>query len=171
MSKTQFTVVTDKSSAIPANHVRKTYKYFDLDTFEDKSETIDIPFTSAKDLAEAQARVGGDESTLLKALNAFLKGEALKDGENSVTSKGGKRSVVLAVAKPFRAMPPFDKVFKLDADGKPVVENGEKVIDRKEQTKKILDMIKASPAMLQSIKDASLVSTDDEESEEVENDE
>lgn len=143
------------------SEIKKTYKYFDLDTFEVKSEEKTVIFEPAKDLAEAQSRVGGDEATLLRALNSFLRTSALRDAENEVTSKGGKRTVVLAVAKPFRALPPFSQMFKKDASGAVVVENGEKVVDRAAQTKAILDMIKTSPTMLESIKAGSQIEDED----------
>jgi len=155
--------------------ITKKYKYFDLETFEIKEESKTITFENAKDLAEAQARVGGDEQTLLKALNSYLRSQALMAAENEVTSKGGKKTVVLAVAKPFRAMFPFSQMYKLDATGKPVLEMNEKTgqlekaIDRKAQTKAILDMIKASPTILSTIKNASSVESDEncEDEEEV----
>jgi len=149
--------------------ITKKYKYFDLETFEIKEESKTITFENAKDFAEAQARVGGDEQTLLKALNSYLRSQALLAAENEVTSKGGKKTVVLAVAKPFRAMFPFSQMYKLDANGKPLLENGEKVVDRKAQTKAILDMIKASPTILATIKNASSVESDEngEDEEEV----
>jgi hypothetical protein len=143
--------------------ITKSYKYFDLDTFEVKTEEKQVTFSPARDLAEAQQRVGGDEATLLKALNSFLRTEALRAAENEVTSKGGKRTVVLAVAKPFRGLPPFSQIYKLGADGKPVVENGEKVIDRAAQTKAILNMIKSNPAMLETIKAGSQIESEDDE--------
>lgn len=146
--------------------IKKTYKYFDLETFEVKSEDRTIVFEPAKDLAEAQQRVGGDESTLLKALNSFLRTEALRAAENEVTAKGGKRTVVLAVAKPFRGLPPFNAIYKKNPDGSVVVENGEKVIDRPAQTKAILDMIKSNAAMLETIKAGSLTESETEDGEE-----
>lgn len=169
MSRTQS---TQKGASM---EIKKTYKFFDLDTLELKSEDRTITFEPAKDLAEAQARVGGDESTLLKALNTFLRSEALKAAEAEVTAKGGKRSVVLAVAKPFRALPPFSQMFvmvpELDENkvptGKqiPLVKDGEKVIDRKAQTKAILELVKSNAAMLETIK-AGSASDSDEDSDE-----
>lgn len=158
------------------SEIKKTYKFFDLDTLELKSEEKVITFEPAKDLAEAQARVGGDETTLLKALNTFLRSEALKAAEAEVTAKGGKRSVVLAVAKPFRALPPFSQMFVMvpekDASGNPtgksvpLVKDGEKVIDRKAQTKAILELVKSNSAMLETIKAGSASDSDDEDNDE-----
>lgn len=142
--------------------LKKTYKYFDLDTFESKSEEKTVSFEPAKDLAEAHTRVGGDESVLLKALNAFLKAQVLAQAEAEVTSKGGRKSVVLAIAKPFRALPPFNAMYELNADGTPKVADGEKVINRADQTKAILTMIKGNAVMLDAIRAGSQAPTEDE---------
>lgn len=150
--------------------LKKTYKYFNLETLDQVSEEKTITFEPAKDLAEAQARVGGDEGTLLKALNAFLRGEALKAAEREVTSKGGKKSVVLAIAKPFRALPPFSTMYVLDSEGRPVVKDGEKVVNRKAQTKAILEVIKSNPAMLDAIR-AGSENDDDDSNDNDDNDE
>jgi len=145
--------------------IKKTYKYFDLNTFESKEEEKVVTFVPAKDIAEAQQRVGGSEETLLKALNSFLRSEALKAAELEVTSKGGKRTVVLAVAKPLRALPPFSQMFQKNPDGSIVVKDGEKQIDRPAQTKAILEMIKATPALLDAIRAGSQVDSEDSEDE------
>ena len=171
MSKIEVNFVpADKEKPVPAGHVRKTYQYFDLETFENKTETVDIPFTAPKDLAEAQLRVGGNEETLLAALTSYLRTETLRTAENAVTAKGGKRSAVMAVAKPFRAFPPFNAIYKLDASGKPLVdsETGEKVIDRKAQTAKILEMIKRNPDMIETIRAGSQIESDNDENEDTE---
>ncbi len=145
----------------------KKYKYFDLVTFEIKTEEVPITFDPAKDLAEAHERVGGDGTVLLKALNAYLKSVVLMEAEKSVTSKGGKKSVVLAICKPFRALPPWNSMYEMtvDAEGKPTpkVENGEKVIDRGRQTKAILDIVKSNEAMLNAIRAGSALASDDDE--------
>lgn len=152
--------------------LKKVYKYFDLTDFTIKSEEKSIPFTPAKDLAEAHERVGGDEKILLKALNAFLKSEVLKAAEAEVTSKGGKKAVVLAICKPFRALPPWNTMFKMTAEvvdgvptGKmiPEVSDGEKVIDREKQTKAILEIVKSNEAMLNAIRAGSAEASDDDE--------
>lgn len=152
--------------------LKKVYKYFDLTDFTIKSEAKEIPFTPAETLAEAHERVGGDEKVLLKALNSYLKAEVLKAAESEVTSKGGKKSVVLAICKPFRALPPWNSMFKMTAEvidgvptGKmiPEVADGEKVIDREKQTKAILDVVKSNEAMLNAIRAGSEAASDDED--------
>lgn len=126
-------------SKVPTDTIKKTYKYFDLDSFDQKSVEKDISFTPAVDLAEAHSRIGGDESVLLKALNAFLRAEVLAKAEAEVAALGGRKSVVLSIAKPLRLVPQFAKI-----------EN------RAEQTKAILEMLKSSPAMIDAIRQASL---------------
>jgi hypothetical protein len=154
--------------------LKKVYKYFDLNDFKIKSEAKEIPFTPAETLAEAHERVGGDEKVLLKALNSYLKAEVLKAAEAEVTSKGGKKSVVLAICKPFRALPPWNAMFKMTAEvidgvptGKmiPEVSDGEKVIDREKQTAAILDIVKSNEAMLNAIRAGSAQASEDDEDE------
>lgn len=144
----------------------KKYKYFDLDTFEQKEESVTVEFTPAKDLAEAHTRVGGDDAVMLAALNAYLKGQVLAEAEKSVTSKGGRKSVVFAICKPFRALPPWNTMYELNADGTPKVVDGEKVIDRAKQTESILNIVKSNQAMLDAIRagSASDVAEDEDES-------
>jgi len=143
------------------NIIKKVYKYFDLDTFEQKSEAVDVPFEPAKDLAEAQTRIGGDESVLLKALNSYLKAQVFAEAEKSVTSKGGRKAVVFAICKPFRALPPWSTMYVLNADGTPKVEDGEKVIDRAAQTASILQVVKSNQAMLDAIRAGSAQASDE----------
>lgn len=143
--------------------VDKTYKYFDLDTLESKSETVPVEFEPAKDLAEAQTRMGGDESVLLKAMNDYLRAQTFGEAERSVTSKGGRKSVVFAICKPFRALPPWNSMHVLNADGTPKVENGEKVIDRAAQTSSILQIVKSNPAMIEAIRAGSATATDEDD--------
>lgn len=166
-------------SANQPNTIEKTYKYFDLDTFEQKSETVNVEFTPPSDLNEANTRLnalGNANDVLLQAITAYLRTKALNAAEQTVVSKGGRKSVVLAVLKPFRAMPPFNSMFVLDASGKVVTETytvargerkGQSVtenkVDKVAQTKAILDLVKSNPAMINAIKQASLEATADGE--------
>lgn len=156
------------------NVTTKVYKYFDLETFESKEKSVDVNFVPPTSLAEATAAVGNDESILLKAVTDFLRAKAYSEAERSVISLGGRKSVVMDVIKPFRSMGPWNKMFVLGADGKPVKETytikrgdrkGQTVtedkIDRPAQTRAILTMIKSNPQMLESIKNASLEATNE----------
>lgn len=159
--------------------IEKTYKYFDLDTFETKTETVKVDFTEETELASALSKIGNDESIILRAINALLKAEALAKAEQSVIEKGGRKSVVLAVMKPFRAMPPFNSYFVTDSAGKKVMRtrktrSGETVtepaMDKARQDKEIMNLLKANPALIASIKQASLeaIGTEEEETEDSE---
>lgn len=126
--------------------VEKTYKYFDLETFEPQTETVKVEYPICGTLAEAHEAINGEDKIIIDAINAYLRSQKLTEAEMAVVTKGGSKSSVLAAAKPFRGMPPFNKIE-----------------DRKLQTKAILDVIKQSPALVNSIKLASaeLVSGDD----------
>lgn len=163
------------------NTLTKTYKYFDLDTFETKTETVQVPFTEETEIAVALQKIGNDQEVLLKAINSLLKSEALAKAEQSVIEKGGRKSVVLSVMKPFRSMPPYNGYFLFEADGKTKklrtrkTRSGETVtepaMDKARQDKELMEMFKSNPALLNSIKQASLEAVgteDDDETEESE---
>lgn len=161
------------------NVINKVYKYFDLNTFEDKEEKVAVPFTPPADLESALAAIQNDNALILKAITTYLRGEALAKAETEVISKGGKKSVVLAAMKPFKSMPPYNSYFVFEADGKTKKTRTRKLrnsnetiteplMDKDRQEKEILDLFKANPSILESIKKASLeaIGTDEEESEE-----
>ena len=145
--------------------VKKSYTIFDLETFEPKTVEREISFTPAGNSSEALERIGNSDETLLKALNAFLQRQAFTEARREVAKLGGSKKIVLSVIKPFRNMAPFNGIFKLDAAGNVVVENGEKLVDRQAQTKALLQMIKANPAMVEAIKNASIAAADEDEDE------
>lgn len=131
----------------------KKYKYFDLDTFESKEETVPYEFTPAVTIEDAHARINGDDSIILKAINAYLKAQLFASLENAVVSKGGRRSAVLSACKPFRSFPPFNNPALY-----PDTKEG-----RKAQTDAILSMLKTNEAIINSIKLASQNPTEGEE--------
>lgn len=119
--------------------VEKTYKYFNLATFEEVEEKAEVTFTPAADYAEALARVNNDQAIVTRALNAFLQRAAFTEKRREIGAKGASRKIVLSVIKPFRNLPPW-----------------EAIEDRKEQTKKLLEMVKDSPIIVEAIKQASM---------------
>ena len=126
------------------NAITKTYSYFDLDTFESKEEEVSVAFSPATSYESAVARLGNDATVLLKALNNELRAQALSEAEKTVKARGGARSVVLAVIRPFREMEPWKSVS-----------------DRSDQTAKIIaDIVKPNPAMIAAIRSKSLESND-----------
>lgn len=144
---------------------KKTYRYFDLETFEKKEVEKEIKVTLANTTADALERIGNDPDKLLKAINAFLQKDALRVARMEVSELGADTAVVMSVAKPFRALPPFNAMFELQANGKPKIENGQKVIDRKAQTQAIFNFIKSTPLILDSIKRATAEAAANEDSE------
>lgn len=150
----------------------KTYTYFDLDKMEKVEVVKEIPTFVPKSADEVLSLVSENNELLTKAVNAFLKRSELKAIKKEVAALGGSTTVVMSIAKPFRMMPPFNTIYELNSDGTVKVEKGEKVIDRKEQSKKIFEFIKSVPALVASIKAASEASVDsdddDDETEETE---
>lgn len=145
--------------------IKKIYSYFDLDKFEKVEEEREVPVFVPKTSDEVLAIVAADNTILTKAVNAHLKRAELRKIKMEVASKGGDTAYVSAMAKPFRAMPPWSVMYEIGPDGKPKVDDkGEKIIDRPAQTKSIYDFIKANPALVQSIKQATLdaAANDDE---------
>lgn len=143
--------------------VTKSYTYFDLSTGQRVSVDKEIPPFVPKTAEEVAAILNEDNSILTAAVNAYLKRKALREVKLEVAALGGSSTVVMALAKPFRAMPPFNSYFEME-NGKPALDkDGEKVIDRKKQTAEILKFIWSNPALVESIKQASLEAADTDE--------
>jgi hypothetical protein len=157
--------------------IKKVYKYFDLDTFENKTESVDIQFTPATNITDALANISQEnqQAFILEAINSANRAQALAKAEEAVIAKGGKKSVVLSVMKPFRAMPPFNSYFVFETDGKTKklrtrkTRSGETVtepeMDKSRQDKEIMALLKAQPALMASIRQASLeaIGSDEED--------
>lgn len=146
--------------------VKKTYKYFDLDTMKKVEVEREIPPFVSKTSDEILTLVSNDNDLLTKAVNAFLKRQELKKVKLEVAALGGSTTVVMQLAKPFRAMPPWSEMYELGTDGKPKVDkDGEKIIDRTAQTASILEFLNGNPKIKESIKAASIAAAqaDDED--------
>lgn len=152
--------------------LEKEYKYFDLNDFEVKNEKATATIQVAENLEEANTLLE-NEANLINAANAFARAKSLAVAENSVTSKGGKKSIVFAVIRPFRDMPPFNTVGATkDEKGAYVKDSdGNIIIDKKKQTRAILEMVKKSEEMIQSIREASAAAAGTVETETESNDE
>lgn len=144
---------------------KKTYTYFDLDKFEKVSEEREIPEFVPKSADEILSLAANNNDLLVKAVNAYLKRAELRKVKNEVMSKGADTAIVMALAKPFRALPPFSNVFEKNPDGTIKTDKDGKVVDRKAQTKMIFDFIKKSPELVQSIKDATIAAAEAEDDE------
>lgn len=130
--------------------VEKTYRYFDLDTFDEKSEKVTITFTPAGTYADALGRIGSDEKIALEAINGYLQRMAFREKKREVAAKGAPKRIVLNVIKPFRALPPWDGMSE----------------DRPAQTKAILEAIRSNAVMVNAIKAASLKAAESGEEDE-----
>lgn len=140
-----------------AKVIKKVYSYFDLDAFEKKTVEKEIPPFISKTTDEVLALVAADNTILTKSVNAYLKRQELRKVKLEVAALGGDTAIVSALAKPFRAMPPWSVMHELDSTGKPKVdEEGNKIVDRKAQTASIYDFIRANPSLVASIKQATL---------------
>lgn len=158
---------TETKPEVNPNEFKKTYKYFDLDAFEKKTIEKTITFNPHSDANAALQAINSDPAKLLSALNAYLKKEELKKAKREVAALGADTAIVMSIAKGFRALPPFNAIYELDANGKPKVEKGEKVINRAEQTKQVLAFLKANPAIIDGIRKATLEAAEaDDEGEE-----
>lgn len=161
MAPTPTTTATPNDGTIK---VSKKYKFFDSE-FKLQTKEVEVAFTPAKDLAEATQRVNGDQSVMLKALNAHLQRMAFSEAKRSATVGGISRSVILAVLKPFRTMfPQFASM--VDENATPEIKRKQKAA----QTEAILELVKQSPVMMKSIIDASQAAPDSDEDDEEEND-
>lgn len=117
----------------------KKYKYFNLETMKMVEETIQVAdFKPSENLAAATARLGNDESAIVKAIDATLKRRELSAAKNSVVSKGADKAVVLTFIKPMRFASPFAEI-----------------TDRAEQTDAILAEVAKQPFLVGVIKAAS----------------
>lgn len=140
----------ETNNAPKSVEVEKTYVYFDKETLEQKDEKVKITFTPAATLDEAMNRVGGDQETILKALNAFAQRNEFRNAKAEVLKKGINTKILMGVLRPFRAMPPYNALDK----------------NRKEQTKQLLAMLKSAPVILAAIiaqSDATANSDDDDD--------
>ena len=123
----------------PAPLIKKTYKYFDLASFTEVKEEVEIPFVPAADFNEAVQRLDGAADKILKALNDALQRMAFSDARKSIATKGASKKVVFDLIRPMRNMEPW-------ASTK----------DRKEQTKMLLDLVRSTPQLMESVRVTSL---------------
>ena len=119
--------------------IKKTYKYFDLASFTEVKEEVEIPFVPASDFNEAVQRLDGAADKILKALNDALQRMAFSDARKSIATKGASKKVVFDLIRPMRNMEPW-------ASNK----------DRKGQTKMLLDLVRSTPQLMESVRVTSL---------------
>ena len=149
MSTTQASPVPSGSNVVKE---QKVYSYFSPDTFESVSETVDVTFNKPTDLQDAMARIGNDQSIVLKALTSWLQRQTYAEAKRQVLGKGISKKIVLSVLRPFRSLSPWSAIE-----------------DRKAQTEELLKAVRSNPGLLEMIKTASMAAvasdTDDDDDE------
>lgn len=137
--------------------VTKVYKYFNLDTFETIKEVVEVTFSAPATLQEAMERVENNTDNILKALSSFLKRAAFKEKKLEIAKKGARSALVLNAIRVFRSMPPFDAIYELDSSGQAKKDKeGGFVVDRKEQTRQLLEVLKTNKPMVDAIRAAAI---------------
>jgi hypothetical protein len=131
---------------------------FDLDAFERVSLEGKISFTPlAKEnfVAEALARVEGDQDRLYLLFNSAMRRDAVLTQKSTLQPDPQKlpnwvpsAKVVLGFLNNFRAMAPYSKEQ-----------------DRKKQTQQIIAFLKSQPALIESIKMLALAASGSDEDE------
>lgn len=160
MSKEQNAATTETNSN--AEMITKKYKYFDLSDFQLKSKEVKVSFTPAKDYAEAVSRLGNDQALLTKALNSALRDQELSKARKEVLSLGAPKKVVLDFVKPFRAVPPYSTMVTKEKGDSGWKEEYAK------QTQELIKQVASNEFMLNAIRAAAEVSSDDDSDEDTE---
>lgn len=140
---------TSVSPASTEQTLEKEYKYIDLATMEEKTTSVQVKFTPAISVDEGLARLTSDQNRL-NAINSQLKRLTLAEKRAETVSNGAPRGVVLKMAVPFRAMPPFSNMIVLGANGKATLESKrvqtKAILQAFAQNTMIVDMIRAKVA-------------------------
>ena len=121
--------------------------YFDLDAFEEKSESTEIEFLPAADLADAMERVGNDADRVVELINSALRAQAVNAAKREISAKGVGKQLVYKVARGFYELPQFAGM------------------SLAEKRKAVFGMLREAPALLQSLREAAAASDDDENEE------
>lgn len=142
--------------------ITKKYKYFDLSDFQLKTKEVEVSFTPAKDYAEAVSRLGNDQTLLTKALNGALRDLELNKARKEVLSLGAPKKTVLDFVKPFRAVPPYSTMVTKEKG-----QSGWKE-EYAKQTQELIKQVASNEFMLNAIRAAAEVSSDDDSDEDTE---
>lgn len=113
--------------------VEKKYTYFDLEKFDEVSETVQVTFTTATSVDEAINRIGPDH--LLTALNGALRRMTFSAARRAVQAKGADTDVLNQLVNAFRGLYPQIK-------------------DRDEQRKAILAKFRSEPTFIAMLRKA-----------------
>jgi hypothetical protein len=140
--------------------IEKVYKFIDLSTMKEQSKTVKVDFIPAVSVEEGLARLTEDKHRL-SAINSQLRRLALFEERKAAIEGGAPRGVVLKMAVPFRAMPPFSGLLQFGPNGKATVES------KRAQTKAIMEAFAANPMILEMLKAkvAELGADDDDDEE------
>lgn len=154
MRKSMIPTPTATPAATPT--IKKTYKYYN-DNLELVSKEVEVVFVPASDATDAMNRLGNNEALILKALNAQLQRLAISDGRKSAVAGGINRKILLGILKPFRLLPPYNKMVDETLTG------AAKSEAKRKQNSALLEMLKGNPVILEAIKAASQNADDDED--------
>lgn len=153
---------TKEETPANAEEITKKYKYFDLSDFQLKSKEVKVQFTPAKDYAEAVSRLGNDQALLTKALNSALRDQELNKARKEVLSLGAPKKTVLDFVKPFRAVPPYSTMVTKEKG-----QSGWKE-EYAKQTQELIKQVASNEFMLNAIRAAAEVASDDDSDEDSE---
>lgn len=141
-------MATTATPAPSVEKVKKVYKYFDLSTFKEVKEEVEVPFKAPSDFSEAVQRLDNDQVKVLAALSAYLKRAAFSEAKRDIAKKGASKKVVLDLIRPMRSMEPWASIK-----------------ERKEQTDALLELVRSTPALIESVKATSLKAAESDEDE------
>jgi hypothetical protein len=164
MSKEQ---TEKKAPEVKAEEIEKTYKYYDLQTFELKETTGKFNFTPPATFDDAlqalNALFSGNDAALKEAITPILRNAAIANNRREIIgANGASKKIVLDQIKTFRDAPEFSVIVTAER-GKP----GWKEQYAK-QTSTILEQVKNVPFIVNAIKGKAAADTgaEDTESEE-----
>jgi hypothetical protein len=143
MSTPESTIATGRGRK-KSGAFSRTVKYFD-ENFDIQSTTVSGEISLAANMAEASALLGGDETKIVDAINDYAKTAEIARKVEEAQGQGLDEKAVMKFLRPFREVPPYSE------ESSPA-----------EQTKMLLARVKDSPFMLEAIRAASGITSDDE---------
>lgn len=118
---------------VASNTFKRKVKFYD-ENFDVKEDYASGTVTTASSIDEAKSLFGNDDAAVLKALNTVLKAQQIQNAVDAKTG-GMEEKYILGYIKPMRMTEPFNAI--------------ESTAD---QTRAILEQIKAIPFLLNGLK-------------------